>query len=299
VTLVPSMLPVLATTITVGDHIQRKIFGLTVNVDTLWATAAAALIVVIFAAILRYKSTSGVPGKFPLAWETAIELTTRQVEGSIGPRGRAVIPLALTLFVFILICNTFEIFGLGAHFDWLTVPTADINVTLALAIIVIIPVHVASVRSRGIRGYLRHYAMQPFPVFLMPANVFINVVEEVAKPLTLALRLFGNMLSAALMLTLIAYLGVWKIGAVPIGNVLVIPTNFIWKLFDVFLIGPIQAFIFALLTILYFDTAMATDGHGHDSEELLADVRTQGVPPGTGSQPPQGVGTLTGTGARQ
>ena len=88
-------------------------------------------------------------------------------------------------------------------------------------------------------------------------------MEEIAKPITLALRLFGNLLSGALMLSLIAYLGVWKLGSIPIGNILVLPVNVVWKVFD-FFIGGIQAFIFALLTILYFDVAMQT---GHDGDE--------------------------------
>jgi F-type H+-transporting ATPase subunit a len=93
-------------------------------------------------------------------------------------------------------------------------------------------------------------------------------VEEIAKPITLALRLFGNLLSGTLMLSLIAYLGVWKIGAIPVGNVLVLFLNPAWKLFDLG-IGAIQAFIFALLTILYFDVAMSTDhDEGKEHERI-------------------------------
>jgi len=126
-----------------------------------------------------------------------------------------------------------------------------------MAIFVIVLVHIASVRVRGIRGYLKHYLVQPFPIYLLPFNLFINLVEEIAKPITLALRLFGNLFSGALMLSLIAALGVWKLGGIPIGDFFTFFMSIIWKLFDVFLIGPIQAFIFALLTILYFDTAMS------------------------------------------
>ncbi len=100
----------------------------------------------------------------------------------------------------------------------------------------------------------------------MPFNLFINLVEEIAKPITLALRLFGNLLSGTLMLSLIAYLGVWKLGAIPVGNVLVLIVNPVWKLFDLG-IGAIQAFIFALLTILYFDVAMSTEHAEHEAED--------------------------------
>jgi F-type H+-transporting ATPase subunit a len=243
--------------ITVGEHVQGKLFGLTVNWDTIWATGAAMLVVVALGIALRRQATSGVPGKLQLVFELGVDAVTKQVEGSIGPRGMSVIPLAIALFIFILVCNFFEIFGLGSRYEVLLTPTADINLPLAMALFVIALVHIASVRVRGIGGYVKHYLTQPFPIFLLPFNLFINLVEEIAKPITLALRLFGNLFSGALMLSLIAALGVWKLGGIPIGDFFTFFMSIIWKLFDVFLIGPIQAFIFALLTILYFDTAMA------------------------------------------
>lgn len=249
----------LATDINVGEHVQKKLFGLTVDVDTLWATAAAMLVVIVMGLYLRSRATSGVPGKLQLVWEMGVSAVSKQVEGSIGPRGMAVVPLAVTLFIFILVANTFESLGIGSNIEWLPAPTGDINLTLALAFIVIIPVHIASIRSRGPVGYVKHYVAQPFPKFLFPLNAFINGVEEVAKPITLALRLFGNLLSGGLMLALIAALATWNIAHVPIGDVLTIFLNPLWKFFDL-IIGAIQAFIFALLTILYFDTAMS-DAH--------------------------------------
>jgi F-type H+-transporting ATPase subunit a len=242
----------LASDINVGTHVQR--YGL--NLDTIWSTAAAMVIVIGMGLYLRAKATSGVPGKLQLAWEMAVQAVAQQVEGTIGPRGAAVVPLAIALFVFILVANWFSILGIGSEIEWIGPPTSDINVTLALAFIVIIPVHIASVRSRGLIGYVRHYVSQPFPKALFPVNIFINGVEEIAKPLTLALRLFGNLLSGGLMLALIAALGVWSISHVPIGDVATIILNPVWKVFDLF-IGAIQAFIFALLTILYFDSAMS------------------------------------------
>jgi len=205
---------------------------------------------------LRSRATSGVPGKLQLAWELVVEAVSRQVEGSIGPRGAAVVPLAVALFVFILVANWFSVLGIGSEIEWLGPPTSDINLTLALAFIVIVPVHIASIRARGFGGYVRHYVAQPFPRALFLANLFINGVEELAKPVTLALRLFGNLLSGGLMLALIAALGVWTIFHVPIGYAFTPVLDLIWKIFDL-AIGAIQAFIFALLTILYFDTAMS------------------------------------------
>jgi F-type H+-transporting ATPase subunit a len=242
----------LATNINVGTHVVRH--GL--DVDTIWSTVAAMVIVGTMGLYLRARSTSGVPGKFQLVWEMGVQAVEQQVQGSIGPEGMSVVPLAIALFVFILVANWFSILGIGSEVEWIGTPTADINMTLALALIVIIPVHVASVRNRGWVGYLKHYASQPFPKFLFPVNVFINAVEEIAKPLTLALRLFGNLLSGGLMLALIAALGVWTLSHVPVGDVATLILNPVWKLFDL-AIGAIQAFIFSLLTILYFDAAMS------------------------------------------
>jgi F-type H+-transporting ATPase subunit a len=253
------LLPLLGTNITVGEHVQTKVGPLTFNLDTIWATAFAALITVLLGLAVARRPASGVPSKLQLVWEMGVDAVTRQLEGSVGARGLSVVPLAITLFVFIIICNALEVFGLGAKYEWLGAPTGDINLTLALALIVIIPVHVVWVRTLGFRGYARHYLLRPFPKWLLPFNAFINVIEEIARPLTLALRLFGNLLAGGLMLTLIAALGAWTIAKFPIGDVTVFFFAPIWKLFDVFFIGPIQAFIFALLTILYFDTAMTPE----------------------------------------
>jgi F-type H+-transporting ATPase subunit a len=256
---VPVLSPLLAVNITVGTHVTTKFLGLTWDLDTLWSTGAAVVVIVVLVALLRRKSNSLVPSKYQLVWEMGVDAVNRQVGGSIGPRGRRVIPLAIALFVFILVANFFEIFGVGSRVEALGPPTADVSLPLAMAVFVIVGVHIASIRTRGIVGYVRHYFAQPFPKFLFPANGFINVVEEIARPVTLALRLFGNLFSGGLMLTLIAALGAWKIGPLPFGDLWVVVLGAVWKAFDVLLIGPIQAFIFALLTILYYDTAMATE----------------------------------------
>ena len=280
-----SLLPaqLLATQISVGEHVEKKVFGLTVNMDTVWASGVALVLVVGLALLLRRQVTSGVPGRLQAAWEIGLEAVTKQVEGSIGPRGASVIPLATALFVFILLCNLLTVVGLGSRYEWLLPPNSDINLPLAMALFVIALVHISSIRARGPVGYVKHYLTQPFPIFLLPFNLFINMVEEIAKPITLALRLFGNLLSGTLMLSLIAYLGVWKIGAIPVGNVLVFPISIIWKVFDL-AIGGIQAFIFALLTILYFDVAMSSH-----NEELHDVVEV----PESGARAPEFLSSVT------
>lgn len=258
--------PLLATNISVVTHTTKKFFGLTFDLDTLWCTLIAMVVVIALGLVLRHQVTSGVPGKLQLAWETGVDAVRGQIEGSIGPRGLAVVPLALTLFVFILVVNLLEVFEVGSKVEAVAPPTDNVNLPAAMAVFVIVLVHIASVRSRGVGGYLRHYFTHPISasslpgrILLAPFNAFLTVIEEIAKPVTLALRLFGNLFSGALMISLIAALGAWKLGSVPIGDVATFIFSIIWKLFDVFFIGPIQAFIFSLLTILYFDTAMSID----------------------------------------
>ena len=93
--------------------------------------------------LLRRQATSGVPGKLQAAWEMGVEAVPKQVDDSIGPAGAKVVPLALTLFVFIFICNLFEVLGIGAKYEWLPAPTGDINLPLAMALYVIVLVHAA------------------------------------------------------------------------------------------------------------------------------------------------------------
>src|ERR1700733_1866377 len=171
--------PLVASDITVGDHPQAKWFGLTVNVDVVWATIIAGLIVVLMGVILRSKATSGVPGKFQLLWEMAVQTVQKQVNDSIGPRGAQVVPLAITIFVFIFICNLFEGGGLGARYEFLPAPTSDVNLPAAMAVYVFVMTNIAAIRNRGLGGYMAHYVKQPFSPALFPINLFMNLIEEI------------------------------------------------------------------------------------------------------------------------
>lgn len=238
----------LAITVNPGAHLTGKIFGLTVNIDDLVAVAVAGLIVVALGLVLRARVTAGVPGKLQLAFETLVGFVEDQVR-PMGEGGTFVIPLAVTLFVFILISNWLEMLPTTypGHHELLPAPTGDINLPAALAILVIFLVHITWVQKNGFKSYIAHYFRPYKKMFL------INVVEEVAKPLTLALRLFGNIFAGSIMLLLISYF--------PAKLVLPIPVlDLVWKLFDGLFVGPVQAFIFSLLTILYFDAAV-TGGH--------------------------------------
>ena len=239
----------LAINVPVGDHLTAKVFGLTVNIDDLISVVVAGLIVVAVGVALRMRVTAGVPGKLQLAFETIVGAVEKQVSSTMGDRGLFVVPLAVTLFIFILLCNWLEMIPTTwpGHHQLLPAPTGDINLTAALAILVIILVHVTWITKSGLKSYVGHY-FKPNVLFFP-----INVVEEIAKPLTLALRLFGNIFAGGIMLVLIADLPAKFILPIPVMDV-------VWKLFDGLFVGPVQAFIFTLLTLLYFDSAIS-GGH--------------------------------------
>ncbi|MEP9383681.1 F0F1 ATP synthase subunit A [Nocardioides cheoyonin] len=251
-----------------GEHPEWHVLGMTLNADTIWCTLVAGAIVVGLGLILRrqlVKKTAGnVPTKLQILWETIVKEVQTQVEDNLGRVHPYVVPLAVALFFFILIANWLELIPseLNKDVHALPAPTADTNLTYAMAVLVIVSVWVYGIRTKGVKGYFRHF-IEPYPV-LLP----LNILEELVKPITLALRLFGNIFAGGIMLGLIAGLVAWKIGPVPVGGVLSFLADILWKLFDMF-IGLIQAFIFSLLTVLYFGMAAAGHGdeHGHDDEQ--------------------------------
>jgi F-type H+-transporting ATPase subunit a len=228
-----------AADISVGEHITRNWFGLTWNVDTMWGTAIAGTIVILLGLLTARSASHAVPGKLQLFFETVVEQVESQAGMDLKKRAPFVVPLAITIFVFILTCNWLALLPSGHHPELLPPPTADVNLTYALGLIVSIWSIATGIRMRGTRSYLRHLK-EPY-IFLAP----INVLEELIKPFTLALRLFGNIFAGTVMLLIFTLLPAYILWLPNVG----------WKIFDLF-IGLIQAFIFALLTLLYFGTAI-------------------------------------------
>ena len=236
--------------ITIGEHRTRTVGPLTFNMDTIISTLVAGAVVLLlgFLAVRAVtRDTDNVPTKLQLLWETIVGQVNSQVEDNLGRVHPYVAPLAVSLFFFILFCNWLEILPTEINHDLhlLPAPTADTNLTYALAAVTIVSVWVYGIRTKGARGYFKHF-FEPFPV-MFP----LNLLEELIKPITLALRLFGNIFAGGIMLALITLMPLYIMWA----------PNMLWKAFDM-AIGVIQAFIFALLTVLYF--AMA--GQGHDDE---------------------------------
>jgi F-type H+-transporting ATPase subunit a len=254
-----------------GEHPEGHLFGWTFNLDTIWVTVVAGAIVVALGFWARRKltedTTDHVPTKIQILWETIVNEVTKQVEDNLGKANPFVIPLAVALFFFILIANWVEVIPteLNDTVHLLPSPTADTNLTYAMAFIVIVGVWTFGIRQKGLKGYLKHF-LEPYPI-LLP----LNVLEELVKPITLALRLFGNIFAGGIMIALIAGMVSLAPGNIPIGSVLTVVFNIIWKLFDTLFLGGLQAFIFALLTVLYFGMA----GAGHDDHDEQQDKNEQ------------------------
>ena len=242
------------TEITIGHHVTRSFGGLTFNIDTIISTLVAGAVVLLLGFLARRALTRDtedhVPTKLQLIWEAVVNQVNTQVEDNLGKVHPYVAPLAISLFFFILFANWLEILPTELNHDThlLPAPTADTNLTYALAAVTIVSVWVYGIRTKGVKGYFKHF-FEPFPI-MFP----LNVLEELIKPITLALRLFGNIFAGGIMLALITLMPVYVLWA----------PNLLWKGFDM-AIGVIQVFIFALLTVLYF--AMAGAGHGDEHDE--------------------------------
>ena len=211
--------------------------GWTFNWETLvmtWITMA----IVILIAILATRNLKMVPS----GWQNVVEMVITglhsQIDVTMGKRGRMLAPLIITLFLFLLISNWLGLIPQMAS------PTNDLNTTLGLALLIIVMVHCLGLYFKG-GHYIAHF-FQPVPVF-----VIINAIEEVAKPITLAFRLFGNILAGEiLIIILLKLMPIWM----PIQSV-------IWLAFSIF-IGGVQAVIFTMLSMAYLANAVK-----HEEEE--------------------------------
>jgi F-type H+-transporting ATPase subunit a len=259
---------VISTDAAVGTH-PTVDFGCgllcTVNYDSLISSGIAVIATLAIAFWIRSKLREGAPGRVQAVYEWGYDQLRALIKTNVSEDALFIIPLAMTLFLYILIANWIELFPLGV-IPILHGANADLNQTLALGVIVIVVVQWYSIRVLGLGGYLRRFT-KPFELPLPARIVFIplNVLEELVKPVTLSLRLFGNIFAGAVMIGLIASFGTLQlpaVGTVP-GTVLGALLLAIWKAFDVIFIGFIQAFIFMLLTVIYFGAAREGLEHEH------------------------------------
>jgi F-type H+-transporting ATPase subunit a len=231
-----------------GDHTHWVIGGVTFNSDTILGTLIAGAIIIVLGLLMRRGASATKPGKLQLIFEAVTVEVRRQVESTVGIKTAPfVVPMAIAIFLFILTSNWIALIPTGNHPEYVPPPTSDVNLTYALALVVIVTMHVTGIRKRGVRGYYAHMFRKPY------ALIPLNLIEEIMKPITLALRLFGNIFSGTIMVALIAALPAAVLWAPEI----------LWKSFDAF-IGLIQAFIFGLLTVLYFASVRpAEEGAAH------------------------------------
>lgn len=235
----------------------------TLHLDTLiTAVFMGALMVFLFWLATR-KATAGVPGKWQAFVEICLEFVDKQARDTYHGSSKLVTPIAITLFFWILLMNLMkmipadfiarplELLGVGY---WKPVPTADVNATLGLSISVFFLTVFFALRAKGLGGMTKEFLFAPFGKWMVPFNLILNIVEWLSKPISLAMRLFGNMFGGEIVFLLIWVLGGASLLGVLGGGVLGLG----WMLFHLLVI-PLQAFIFMMLSIVYL--SLAEDDH--------------------------------------
>jgi F-type H+-transporting ATPase subunit a len=244
----------------------------TFHVDSIFMSVLMGVLALGLFWLAARKATAGVPGKGQAFVEMVVEFVDTQVKEVFHLDRRFLAPVALTIFLWVFFMNAMDLLPLdlpgmvagwlGLHY-WRVVPTADVNTTFAMSITVLVIVIVFSFKAKGAGGYLHELFTAPFganPVLWIP-NFLLNVVELLAKPVSLAMRLFGNMYAGELVFMLIALLGAGWAGFTfgsSLGMIGQILAGSAWAIFHILII-TLQAFIFMVLTIVY--VAMATEHH--------------------------------------
>ncbi|MCE7033065.1 F0F1 ATP synthase subunit A [Lysobacter sp. GX 14042] len=234
-----------------------------IHVDTLVSSVLMGLLMVFMFWMATRKPTAGVPGKWQAFVEILLEFIDRQAKDTYRGPSKLVTPIAITLFFWILLMNMLKFIPadfiskplelVGVH-NWKPVPTADVNATLGMSISVFFLMLFFAIRSQGFGGFTKGFLTAPFGKWMMPFNLILNVVEWVSKPVSLAMRLFGNMFGGEIVFLLIWVLG----GASILGMLGGAVFGLGWMIFHI-LVVPLQAFIFMMLSIVYL--SLVEDSH--------------------------------------
>ncbi len=224
-----------------------------IHIDTLFWTT---LLGVIFYTIMRKaaaRATAEVPGGLQNFAEIMVDFVDTQVKDTFHGHNPLIAPIALTIFCWVFLWNFMDLIpvdllpaiaGLfGIHY-MRVVPSADLNATFALSLTVFILIIFYSFKVKGPAGYAKEFFGHPFGLAMFPANLVLNVVELLAKPISLALRLFGNLYAGEMIFILIALLPWW----------IQFTLGWPWAVFHLLII-TLQAFIFMVLTIVYLSMA--------------------------------------------
>ncbi|ABE60634.1 MULTISPECIES: F0F1 ATP synthase subunit A [Chromohalobacter] len=242
-----------------------------IHLDTMgWSIGLGVLFLWLFRSVAKSVST-GVPGGLQNFVEMMVEFVDNSVRETFHGKSKLIAPLSLTIFCWIFLMNLMDLvpvdflpmlaqkigawFGADpAHVYFKVVPTTDVNATLGMSLAVFALIIFYSIRSKGLSGFLAELTLHPFnasnpfvQALLIPVNFLLEAVTLLAKPVSLALRLFGNLYAGELIFILIAMIGLWQL-----------PLHFAWATFHILII-TLQAFIFMMLTIVYL--SMATEKH--------------------------------------
>lgn len=226
----------------------------------IWENVVFSLIIILILGLLAYFSSRRrtlQPGKLQNFMEMVVEGLDDFICGILGPKGRKFTPFLGTLFIYILCMN---FLGLVPA---MKSPSSSLNTTVALAICVFFYVQFTGIKNLGLLGYLDHLAGNPRDVItwvLVPINLPIHIVGELAKPLSLSLRLFGNITGEDILIAVFVGLGVlaFSFTHLPVGIPLQIPFIFL-----ALLTGTIQALVFTLLSTIYFLLMMPHEEEKH------------------------------------
>ena len=234
-----------------------------INVDSMfWSVLLGVIFIWIFRGAAK-KATSRQPGKLQAFVEIVVDFVDSSVKDTFHGKSRLIAPLGLTIFVWVFLMNLMDLVPV----DWIplvsqfagipymkVVPTTDVNITFGMSIAVFFLIIFYTIKSKGIVGFIAELTLHPIAPptkgagliaapFIIAFNFILESVALLAKPVSLSLRLFGNMFAGELIFILIALLGIWQL-----------PLHFGWAVFHV-LIVTLQAFIFMMLTIVYLSLA--------------------------------------------
>jgi F-type H+-transporting ATPase subunit a len=258
------------------SHLQNGPIDFSViHYDTIFWSVLLAAVAAIFLIAAARRATAGVPTRFQAFVEMMVELVEDQSKAIVHGNRSFIAPLALTVFVWVILMNSmdflpvdlfswsFEHLGLGEPF-FRVVPTADLNGTMGMSLVVLLLMLYYSIKIKGFGGWVHELFTAPFGAHpaLWIFNFGLNLIEYAAKTVSLAMRLFGNMFAGELIFLLIALLGAqWSqdfVGKSLALSGLHIFAGSIWAVFHI-LIVLLQAFIFMMLTLVYI--GQAHEGH--------------------------------------
>lgn len=258
---------------------------MTLNIDSVVITLALSLLFLFFFLRVSRKATAGVPGKFQAGVEMVVGFVDGLVRETFHGRSKLIAPLSITIFCVVFLMNFMdmipvdwlpglwmkgnEVAGHDPHHAYLrVVPTADLNTTLGLSLMVFLLIQVFAIGHKGVGTFVKEAFTAPFhahgmvgKIILAPVNLLLRVIEELVRPLSLTLRLFGNMYAGELIFILIALM-TWNAAFSSWVTYVMAPiqfiSGFVWTAFHILVI-TLQAFIFMMLTIVYL--SMAVESH--------------------------------------